>query len=254
MTDVRFEGSAFPAGLALTIRKHPPVEVRDSDRMDVRMRFELSIEGGRVVVDCDVDNYSRDEHLMRLYVRASDLANAAVNLAAFAMGVGARVVIDTAHEATGSSLTMVLRDRELESLCTAFSPADESFDAMIAIVHGDLRISRAIGDLTEAISGPHMIPSMCARAVETLRVLMVPSDLDRRQGWPLMQRHLNLSQDYLKSVTDPAFALKRVPFAVATLLLWVFKNIGKYCLGIKSSHFREHLSPPPLRGLSLPPS
>ena len=202
MADVRFEGRVFPTGATLSTREHPIVEIRDADRMDVRMRFALSIENGRIIVDCDVDNYSRDEHLMRLFVRAVDLANAVVNLAAFAMGIGASVVIDTAHEANGSSVGLILRDRELQALCTAFSPDDESFDKMIEIVHSDLRISRAIRDLTEAVSGPHLIPSLCARSMETLRVLIGPAGIERKESWRLMQQNLSLESSYLKAITD----------------------------------------------------
>jgi hypothetical protein len=201
MADVRFEGQVFPAGLNITIRKHPMLEIRDSD-LDYTMRFDVSIEGGKVAIDCEVDNYSRSTHYARLYIRASDLANAAVNLAAFAMGTGATVILDTVFESDGIPRGIVLRDRELESLCTAFSPNDESFDEVIGFVHADLRISRAIRDLTEAISGPHLIPSLCARSIETLRVLIVPRGIDRKQGWPLMQQHLNMSASYLKSITD----------------------------------------------------
>jgi hypothetical protein len=139
-------------------------------------------------------------------MRASDLANAAVNLAAFAMGLGATVVLHSFIEADGERRGIVLRDRELEALCTAFSPNHESFDEVMAFVHADLRLSQALRDLTDAISGPHMIPSMCARAIETLRVLIVPHGSDRKQGWLLMQQHLNLSEGYIKGVTDYGIA------------------------------------------------
>jgi hypothetical protein len=114
------------------------------------------------------------------------------------------VILDTFLEADGIRRGIVLRDRELESLCTAFSPDDDSFDTIIGFVHADLRISRSIRDLTEAISGPHMIPSpsLCARAIETLRVLIMPPGIDRKQGWPLMQQHLNVTSNYLKSIAD----------------------------------------------------
>jgi hypothetical protein len=84
MTDVRFEGLVFPAGLNITIRKHPKLQIRDVD-LDYIMRFDMSIEDGKVIVDCEVEHYRRALHYTRLYMRASDRANAAVNLAAFAM-------------------------------------------------------------------------------------------------------------------------------------------------------------------------
>jgi hypothetical protein len=186
MADLRFEGSVHPAGLELTIRKHQPVEVWDAD-LDYAMRFDLQIVDGNVIIDCLVDNYDFAKHHIRLYMRASDLANAAVNLAAFAMGVGATVVLHSSVDSSGTRRAIVMRDRNLQALCTAFSPDDDSFDQIMAIIHADLRISRAIRDLTEAISGPHLIPSMCARSIETLRVLTVPEGVERKKGWELMR-------------------------------------------------------------------
>jgi hypothetical protein len=60
-------------------------------------------------------------------------------------------------------------------------------------VFQDLRLSRAIRDLIDSISGPHLIPANCARAIETLRTVIVPKGIDRKRGWPMMQEHLRLS-------------------------------------------------------------
>jgi hypothetical protein len=231
MVDVRFEGRVYPAGLQMSIRKHRRIAVREID-VDYVMRFDLTISGGHVVVDCEVDNYRREVHNTLLFTRASDIANAAVNLATFAMGAGATVVLHSFIEADGERNDIVLSDRELAALCTAYSPDDESFDEVMTIVHMNLRISRAIRDLTEAMSGPHLIPSMCARAIETIRVVISPEGSERKAGWALMQRNLNVSQDYIRSITDYGVAPRHgdhefVPAAATSMIAtrsWTIMN------------------------------
>jgi hypothetical protein len=127
---VRFQGRVLPPGLNLTTRKHPTVKVRDQD-LDYDMYLDVIIEDGKIIVDCSVENYRREKHYSRLFMRAFDIANASVNLAAFSMGAGASVFFDSSIEDDGTGQILVLRDRELEALCTSFSPNNESFDAML---------------------------------------------------------------------------------------------------------------------------
>jgi hypothetical protein len=170
------------------------------------MRFDLTIVNGVITVDCDVDNYEPDRHFTRLLVRASDLASANVALAAFSMGLGATAMLQYFETATGLQGGLVMRDRPLEAICDSFSPHDESFDQILQCVYDDFRLSRAVRDLTESIGAAHLIPSLCARAIETLRVLMVPPGIERQAGWAYFRSQLNLSQPYLKSITDRGVA------------------------------------------------
>jgi GTP-binding protein LepA len=201
MASIRFYGRVYPAALKLSIRKHPAVELTEAG-IDVPIQFDMSIEGGKIVIDCSVEGYNNERDYSRCLMRAMDLANASVNLAAFSMGVGASVIIDRSVDADGNGRLLVLRDRPLSALCTAFSADDESFDRVREFVFQDLRLGRAIRDLVESIGGPHVIPTNCARAIETIRSIMPPPDLPRKQGWTFMQKNLQVSAEYLKVITD----------------------------------------------------
>jgi hypothetical protein len=201
MPSVRFNGRVLPTALNMTIRKHPTLKVRDVDA-DYDMLFDVTIEDGHIIIDCTVENYEASKHYSPLYTRAFDIANASVNLAAFGMGVGATVILDSSIEEDGIGKILVFRDRELERLCTAFSPDKDSFDNVLEQVFQDLRLSRAIKDLLEGVAVPHVIPENCARAIETIRVMLVPKGTDRKRSWPIMQEHLRISEAYLRSITD----------------------------------------------------
>jgi hypothetical protein len=164
--------------------------------------FDITIKGGKVVVDCVAEGYNPERDSITCFTRALDLANASVNLAAFGMGVGASVIIDRSLDSSGNVRLLVLRDRPLSALCTAFSADSESFDEVLDFVFRDLRLSRAIRDLVESIGGPHIIPTNCARSIETIRSIMVPAHVPRKDGWAYMQEHLRVTADYLKIITD----------------------------------------------------
>jgi hypothetical protein len=197
---IRFYGRVLPAALKLTIRKHPTLKVRDVGA-DYDMLIDIAITDGNIVIDCFIENYNDQTHYTPLYTRVFDAANASANLAAFGMGVGATVVLEGSIDSEGTGKILVLRDRELEKLCTAFSPEEESFDAVLEHVFEDLRISLALRDLTKCVYIPHAIPENCARAIETIRNV-VARGVDRRQGWPMMQECLRVSEAYLRSITD----------------------------------------------------
>lgn len=201
MASIRFYGRVYPVALKLSIRKHPIVQLTDQD-IDIPMEFDVTIKDGKVAVDCSVEGYNHERDYMRCFVRAIDLVNASVNLAAFGMGVGASVLLDRSVDADGNGRLLVLRDRPLSALCTAFSSDAESFDVILDFVLQDLRLSRAIRDLVESIAGPHIIPTNCARSIETLRSIMVPANIERKHGWTFMQENLRVTADYLRLITD----------------------------------------------------
>jgi hypothetical protein len=201
MTSIIFLGRVFPLKPGMTVRKHPPIAVQDQ-HSDFTMLFDISIRDGQITVDCDVENYSHDKHYISCLVRAIDLVNASVNLLAFKMGLGVTVVIERSIEEDGSHRAISLRDLLLGSLVTAFSPDDESFDVVLEFVFQDLRLSRAIRDLTESIGGPHLIPTNCARAIETIRSIMLPANVDRKLGWKYLRDNLRATEGYIKLITD----------------------------------------------------
>lgn len=201
MSDVRFYGRVYPVALRLSVRKHPVIRLTEA-HTEIPIDFDITIKDGRVIVDCSVHGYDHDRDYVRCFMRALDLANASVNLAAFSMGLGASVIVDRSVDASGNGKMLALRDHPLSTLCTAFSPDAESFDQVLEFLFQDLRLSRAIRDLIESIGGPHIIPTNCARAIETIRSIMLPANVERKYGWAFMQENLRVSAEYLKVITD----------------------------------------------------
>ena len=91
-------------------------------------------------------------------------------------------------------------DPSVAPLCTAFTP-DRDFGLILKIVLSEPPIFFALRELIEAIALPHVCTVNCARAVEALRTMFVPSDEPKKQGWEEMRSALNISESYLRLIT-----------------------------------------------------
>lgn len=96
---------------------------------------------------------------------------------------------------------------DLEAAVTAFKAGAPntlfSFDEMYRIVACELDLIPALNDLIVSISLPHHAPINCARAIETIRELIMPTESDdREKGWKVMREQLNIDRDYLKFITQ----------------------------------------------------
>jgi hypothetical protein len=203
MPTVRFEGRVIPEAAKLTIDSHPSVTLKD-EYSDFWMEFTAVIKDGVVIIECDVEEYEQAKHFDSIFVRATDIARASVNLVAFTMGLGVFVVLDTFTDPDGAKTVLLLRDRPLGSLSAPFIADATDFNRRLDLVLMEPRIWMALRDLVWSLSSTHEIPASCARAVETLRSLIVPKGVDRREGWPLLRANLRVSEDYLRLITDHA--------------------------------------------------
>src|SRR5438874_10847540 len=91
MPSVRFTGRVFPAVLSVSIPNRPTFNWQ-ADDLGLDMTFRVRIQDGSITIDCDVNKFDEDAHLVPLFMRASDIAKAAIDLAAFATGSGLKPV------------------------------------------------------------------------------------------------------------------------------------------------------------------
>ena len=61
----------------------------------------------------------------------------------------------------------------------------------------------------EAISSPRTIVPHCARAIDTLRVLSAPAKANKKRGWEILQRNLQVSEEYVKLLSVETRASRR---------------------------------------------
>jgi hypothetical protein len=209
MPIVHFKGRVLPAVMLITISDLPSVHWEQANLhliMDITTRITNS------VIDMEFDVNQLDEaDLSPLLMRAWDLSRAAVDIYCYTRGVGLTVYIDTYVKPNGEESSVLPQMPGLAAYCTAFdivpgNTGNNNFDSFYRMVVSEPALFMAINDLIVSITLPHHASVNCARAIEGIRVLMVPPGIDRRQGWPLMRQNLNLEQAYVEFVTDVSTA------------------------------------------------
>ncbi len=208
MPVIRFDGRVLPAAIQVSVQDHPSINWKDAEE-DLDIKFTISIRNGIVSVECEVEKFDQDVHMVRIFMRAFDLARATVDLVAFNSGYGLTVVFDTFTSPSGVTSPFVSHDPRLVPLCTAFRLGEQAtdlatnnFHQTLLIVALDWRVAHALRGLIEAITLPHESAVNCARSIEGLKNIIAVPGLSKGQAWKAMREALNLSEPYLKLITD----------------------------------------------------
>jgi hypothetical protein len=207
MPKVRFGGRIFPFEIKVSIQDHPQINWKDTEN-DLDITFAITIQNSTVTVDCEVNRFEQSL-ITPLYMRAFDLARATVDLVAFSSGYGFTVIFDNFTSPTGETTPFGPHMPSLAGICTVFKLGEQSatleennFHRVLSIVSTDWKVFRSLRDLVEAITLPHESAVNCARAIEGLRNIIAPSSTERSHAWKAMRDTLNVSEQYLKLITD----------------------------------------------------
>jgi hypothetical protein len=146
MPIIRFAGRVLPTFIELTIRDHPEINWRESEA-DLDMTFQISIQNGRITVECALNRFEQTQHLIPVYMRAFDLVRATVDVSAFATGYGLSVIIDSFTDASGVTTPFVAHDPTIAGLCTAFT-LEPASTLQANTFHHVLTIVWAIGEFS----------------------------------------------------------------------------------------------------------
>jgi hypothetical protein len=200
MPTVELTGKVLPSVMNIAVNDIPPVNWTAAE-IGLTMCFALRIENSTVSVKCKLNRFN-DADIHPIYIRALDLARGAVDLVAFAAGVGLTVTLDTFINPDGGSTPILLKDDRLSTLCTAFriNAPDGAFVHVLTLVLKEPSLFMALNDLITAITLPHHAPTNCARAIERLRNLIAPNR-SRKNGWSDLRQSLQIDRNYLEFIT-----------------------------------------------------
>jgi hypothetical protein len=196
---------ALPSAVQITIDNLPQLEWVDANGGQT-FRIITRIKDSVIDVEFDVTRYD-DAAREEIFKRAWDLARAAVDIYCFSVGWGLTVYLDTIVAPDGSQATILPKNEALAAYFTAFDVSPQNtagpnnLDAFYRLLVSDPPLFMALNDLIVSITLPHHATVNCARAIEGLRVLMIPAT-DRRQAWPIFQTNLNIDRAYREYVTD----------------------------------------------------
>jgi hypothetical protein len=159
------------------------------------LRLKFTIEGNRVVSDCHMPEID-DNRLTLAHFWVFHLIRGYVDAFSFSNGVALTLILNEfVIDSEQVPKQWISRFADLASLCTITA------DDLFKLTEGERGALKQIHDLTDSLLYPLESFSLCGRAVEGLRRLLLPTG-NIKQQWDYMQSNLNLSEAYLKFITD----------------------------------------------------
>ena len=198
MPKIQFQGNILLGGKKITIGDLQGRTFEFAER-DFNTKATISIEQGRVVVDCDIDQPLTQERLRDTYKHARTVATMVADFVSFAKGWALPVNLDVIVQDNKESLLEII-DPRIESLPKAYRTNSQDFDLIGGLLGGEPTALLALHDLVTSILHPEWAAIHCARAVETLRTL-VAGDVERPQAWDIFREKLNLKKEYTQFIT-----------------------------------------------------
>jgi len=200
MPTVRFTGRVLPTALSVSIANRPTFHWK-ADELGLDMSFQVHIQDGSILIDCEVNTFE-GAYLVPLFMRAYDLARAAVDLAAFSSGNGLTAVLDTFTDPTGAMTQLTAQQPSLAALATAVKIGTRDFDKVLQFVLAEPALFMALRDLVEAITSPHRAKVNCARAIRAL-TRFFDSPLGSREAmWLALRDKLQINKSYVQRITQ----------------------------------------------------
>jgi hypothetical protein len=207
MCMVQLLGVVLPLAAGLSIDGLPTTTWKSAE-LGLEMTFKIQIRDNNVVIDCELNKWSKEYHLMLAYMRALDTVRAIVDVASFSYGVGLIVILDQFVGPDGAKSALVPTQPDLAALSTAVknrtgpkTPEDNHFHQVLKLTIANVPVFRALRELIDAISETHVSPVACGRAMEGLRHVIAPS-LEPKHGWVKMREALQIDRSYLEYITN----------------------------------------------------
>jgi hypothetical protein len=199
---VRLLGRIFPTVFKITIDNYPSLTF-PATKDNLELTFNVEIRDGIITVDCTTNKWSKAEHLMPIYMRATDIVRAAVDLVAFSTGNGLTVILDTLIDPAGNRSVIAPQNPELALLSTSLHSRVDGFEKLLGLMLPNFTLIHALRDLIDAVTQIHVSPRACGRVVDGLRQIVAPND-EPKKGWRKLREVLRIDREYLQMITDHA--------------------------------------------------
>jgi hypothetical protein len=209
MPTVRFRGRIMPGHDPITTPPLPPFETVHSDGK--KYVYTVRIEFSVIHVVCVVESFHPDWDISPLLIDAIVASRAALDCLCFAHGLGLSAVIEWMIQPDGIEKPLRYTHSQLKPHCTAFNltpgyTGKDDFAAMYTLVLREPGLLFALNELLVAITLPEYLQVNCARAIESLRTMLVPKDSGRAKGWVELRRVLCVEESYVRHVIDASVA------------------------------------------------
>jgi hypothetical protein len=164
----------------------------DPDIQGVLFSFDITDSVISVVCETQTPNQVPVAHL---YLRAYLMARGCLDVLSFANGTHFAFVINEITYEDGHRDAWFFDEIRLAELCTV------SVREIYGLANRERAILKHLHELSATIVNPLDSESNCHRAVEGFAQLLAPT-VNEKQRWKKMQSDLNLTESYIKFITD----------------------------------------------------
>lgn len=199
MPTVHFHGLVIPASCNISLQDLPEI-CWDHPDVDLFLKIRLEVTDSRIHVTVDANKFSPEDATF-IYIRAFDIARAAVELVAFKKGWGLTTVLTTMVDPSGIPSTMMFSTANFGNLCNSFD-LERDFSGVFKMVISTRGLFSVLHDLICSITIPNESTVRCGRVVDGLKHLIASGTSSRSSEWLQMQNALRVDEAYLKMITE----------------------------------------------------
>jgi hypothetical protein len=198
---IHFTGHVLPRRTVDVDIEFPELEWDISESgLPYKIGLKLKIRNSNISLHVITPHYD-DRQLDTYYVYAIRILQTATGMVSFSSGMALIPVIEKIIKPDGSIARLLIRDHRLQ--CTSFAIGSAEFGNILPVVMSDANIMMAMYDLSESIRVPDIGIVNCARVMDRIKHAISPNDkLSDSKKWGVMQDKLNISEKYLKEITD----------------------------------------------------
>jgi hypothetical protein len=175
--------------------------------LDLHLKARISINNSIVNVTCEMNKLDNQDHLNKALIEFDRLAGILVNAQSFGTGLGLELRFDTFSIDGGPDRPHWVADVKLAALATMTRTKEDQL-YIFELAHNNLTFSMVLRHLNEALLAPRRVVVRTTQAIDGLRSLLVPPGGKDKDGWREMQNNLNLSENYLKTITEASKGLR----------------------------------------------
>jgi hypothetical protein len=196
MPRFRYRGRVRPNAVTLSLAYSPTV-VRTGSNYEPDATFTLRVVESDITIEVEVaafDTATPDQ----FFGLAMDLVRSAVEVASFIDGIAYTVELEAWEDDAGARQPLILADRKLGALCTAFDAED--LEAVTDLVLVDPLLARVLSDVVVVLTWGHYAPIACGRVADSLVRMLTGGR--KPSHWEQMQAILNVDRCYVQLLTD----------------------------------------------------
>ncbi len=176
------------------------------------MAIRVEIKNSKIVIDCDLNRFSKDQDFDHVMGHAVRIGKTAVDLMSFKTGFGLFYLLDTFTDQNGMTGPVMIYNSDFPPLANSIDKENFFEILNLAITEPQLRL--AMKDLTDALTLPDQTLVSCARAVDAIRIYFAPpGSKKKKQGWKTMNDNLQLAQSYTTEISEASHGPRHGDYA-----------------------------------------